>query len=113
MPHPVHKPLGRKRKPKSSASPDVQAITQLTNSARDGKLVAVFGTGISMALTDGNIPALSWKGLVQDGFAYGVTKCKITRQQSDFWQNQLNSSDLDDLLGAAEFMGRKQSPTLL
>jgi hypothetical protein len=98
-----HRPM----KSKSSPAPDGDAITQLKNSASSGKLVAVVGTGVSMALTDGKIPALSWKGLVENGFAYGVAKGIITGQQSKLWKNQLNSSDLDDLLGAAEFMGRK------
>jgi hypothetical protein len=47
------------------------------------------------------------EGLIQHGFTYGVTKAKITKRQSVFWQNQIKSKDLDDLLAAAEFVGRK------
>jgi len=104
MPLATRKSLGRA---KARSTADGEAITQLKKSARDGKLVAVIGTGVSMALTDGKNPALSWKGLIENGFAYGVTKGKITTTQSASWKNQLNSNDLDDLLGAAEFMGRK------
>jgi hypothetical protein len=70
-------------------------------------LVAVIGTGVSVGLTNRAIPALSWKELVRDGFAYGVQKGKITAAQEGTWKGQLDSDDLDDLLGAAEFMGRK------
>jgi hypothetical protein len=60
-----------------------------------------------MALINGKNMALSWKGLVSDGFAYGVTKGKITPEQRNAWENQIGSNDLDDLLSAADFMGRK------
>ncbi|MHB8271932.1 SIR2 family protein [Bradyrhizobium sp.] len=89
------------------SSPEGKALQQLTAAAEEGKLVAIVGTGVSVALTDGKVPALSWKGLIEDGFLYGQTKGKITAAQSDIWKNQLDSGDLDDLLGAAEFMGRK------
>ena len=62
-----------------------------------------------MALTDAKIPALSWKGLIADGFTYGKTKGLITSTQVESWRAQLESSDLDDLLGAAEFVSRKLS----
>ena len=104
MPLATRKSLGRA---KARITADAEAIAQLKKSARDGKLVAVIGTGVSMALTDGKNSALSWKGLIENGFAYGVTKGKITAEQSASWKNQLNSNDLDELLGAAEFMGRK------
>jgi len=87
------------------------SITKLKKSAQGGKLVAVIGTGVSMALTNGKFEALSWKGLVSNGFAYGVTKGKITEEQRKKWEPQLDSSDIDELVGAAEFMGRKlESP---
>jgi hypothetical protein len=77
------------------------------DSVRNGQLVAIIGTGVSMALTGGKNPSLSWKGLVEHGFAYAVKKGRITAKQANAWKSQLDSSDLDDLLGAAEFMGRK------
>jgi len=42
-----------------------------------------------------------------NGFAHGLTKGRINQKQANAWNAQLESSDLDDLLGAAEFMGRK------
>lgn len=83
------------------------SILRLKDSARRGELVIIFGTGVSMGLTNGQFPALSWKGLIRDGFAHGVTKGKITAAQAKAWETQIESNDLDDLLGAAEFMGRK------
>jgi SIR2-like protein/NACHT domain-containing protein len=83
------------------------ALTQLKDSAREKKLVGVIGTGVSMALTNGKNPALSWRGLIESGFAYGLTKAKITPSQKAAWTTQLSSDDMDDLLGAAEFMSRK------
>lgn len=84
-----------------------EPIARLTDSARRGELVVIVGTGVSMALTNGTIPSLSWKGLIEDGFAHGVKKGKITLAQDEAWKAQLDSSDIDDLLSAAEFMGRK------
>jgi hypothetical protein len=81
--------------------------TWICDAVRRNELVAVVGTGVSMALTGGKVPALSWKGLVRDGFAFGAKKGKITSGQVKAWKPQLESSDLDDLLGAAEFMSRK------
>ncbi len=77
-------------------------------SAAKGELVAIMGTGVSLSLTSGKIRALSWKGLVEDGLAHAVKKSLITEKQAAGWlNNQLASDDLDDLLSAAEFVGRK------
>jgi SIR2-like domain len=84
-----------------------EGIRRLTDSARRRELVAIVGTGVSIALTNNKIPALSWKGLVRHGFSYGEKKGKILASQAKAWQPQLDSTDLDDLLGAAEFVGRK------
>jgi hypothetical protein len=45
--------------------------------------------------------------LIRDGFAHGVKKGRISAKQAADWKSQLDSNDLDDLLGAAEFVGRK------
>jgi hypothetical protein len=79
----------------------------ISDAVQRNELVAVVGTGVSMGLTDGKISALSWKGLVRDGFAFGAKKGKITSNQVEAWKPQRVSSGLDDLLGAAEFMSRK------
>lgn len=88
-------------------SPNDSAITRIKQSIAEGKLIAVVGTGISLALTSGKNSALSWKGLVENGFDYGVAKGRISSVQMDAWRAQLQSDDIDDLLSAAEFMGRK------
>lgn len=83
------------------------AIERLSDSAGRGELVAVIGTGVSISLASGRNPALSWKGLIENGFAYGVRKGKIKESQANDWKAQLSSPDVDDLLAAAEFVGRK------
>ena len=83
------------------------SLARIKSSAESGQLVAVIGTGVSVALTDAKVKTLSWRGLIEEGFAFGVTKQKITAQQRKIWESQLNSDDLDDLLSAAEFVGRK------
>lgn len=104
MPKKASKPLQR--------LPHADRLLQLTESASRGELVAVVGTGVSVALTDNKIPELTWKGLVQHGFAYGVGKGKISDAQAKIWEPHLDSTDLDDLLSAAELMGRKlEAPT--
>jgi hypothetical protein len=99
-------PKAGKSRAKSSAGA-VQAISRLVESARSGELVAVVGTGVSLALTDGKNRALSWKGLILDGFGRARDLGRITKTQFDHWQSQRDSDDLDDLLAAAEFIGRK------
>jgi hypothetical protein len=82
-------------------------LDQLKDSAANGKLVVVIGTGSSVALTEGKYPGLTWRGLIESGFAYCVTKDKIPASKIGDWEKQINSSDLDEFLGAAEFIGRK------
>jgi hypothetical protein len=82
-------------------------INQVLESARRGELVVVCGSGLSMGLTNGAMPALSWRGLIKNGFEYAVTKGKIAAKQADSWQMQRESADIDELLSAAEFLGRK------
>jgi hypothetical protein len=85
----------------------MQATVRLENLVSESKLIAVIGTGVSLALTEGTFPALSWKGLIRHGFAYSVQKARLTELQSESWKNHIESDDLDELLSAAEFMGRK------
>jgi hypothetical protein len=94
--------------PKSQVT-TLNAVSNLVDAIKERKLVAVVGTGVSLALTENKFPTLSWKGLVEDGFDYGLTKGKITPVQHEAWKSQIGSNDLDDLLSAAEFMGRKLS----
>jgi hypothetical protein len=81
--------------------------SNIVDAAQKGELVAIIGTGSSLALTDGRIPSLAWRGLVESGFEFGRTKGKISDAQVLSWTAQLASQDLDELLSAAEFMSRK------
>ena len=80
-------------------------MRKIIESAKHGKLVVIVGAGMSVGLTNGLAP--SWTGLIKNGFDYGVKKGRITTTQLTAWSSQLASSDMDDLLSAAEFMGRK------
>lgn len=80
-------------------------MQKIIDSARQGKLVIVVGAGVSIGLTNGGLP--SWGNLIKDGFGYAKKKGRITEAQFVAWNEQLNSSDMDDLLAAAEFVGRK------
>ena len=80
-------------------------MRKIIESAKQGKLVVIGGAGMSVGLTSGLAP--SWTGLIKNGFDYGVKKGRITTTQMTAWSSQLASSDIDDLLSAAEFMGRK------
>lgn len=99
--------IGASVKPTAKARKFVanDASTQILESARRNELVIIVGAGVSVALTKGCIP--SWKGLIESGFRFGVTKGTISDAQRDYWQGQLTSVDIDDLLGAAHFMQRK------
>lgn len=85
----------------------VVAIEKLKKSIASGDLVVIIGSGVSIGLTNNARPALSWKGLIEDGLHYSVQKGKISQPQSDNWRELLKSDDIDDMLGAAEFVGRK------
>jgi len=84
-------------------------ITRIKESASKNELVVVIGTGVSIALTNGKIPTLSWKGLIQNGFEYALKKALITPSQLSIWIPHLDSPDIADLLGAAEFITHKLS----
>jgi hypothetical protein len=88
-------------KPKSS----LDTMGKIVESARKGQLVVVVGTGVSMGLTNNAVP--SWSGLIKSGFAYAHKKGRVSDTQLATWGNLLNASDMDELLGAAEFIGRK------
>src|SRR5438874_7324069 len=98
--------MPRKSSRKNPSRPArADGVLTVMDSARRGELVAIVGTGVSIGLTDNKIPALSWRGLILHGFAHGVQKGTISAAQEKAWRMQLDSNDLDDLLGAAEFMG--------
>lgn len=87
------------------AKPTQDPMGRIVESAQQGKLVVIVGAGVSAGLTNGVVP--SWTGLIKSGFDYGEKKGRITATQLTTWSSQLGSSDIDDLLVAAEFIGRK------
>jgi hypothetical protein len=91
--------------PNRAAKIDHDPMQRIIESAQQGKLVVIVGAGVSAGLTNGVAP--SWSGLIKSGFEYGKKKGRITDTQLTTWSSQLASSDMDDLLGAAEFIGRK------
>lgn len=52
--------------------------------------ILVIGTGVSIALTDNQVPQLSWTGLIRSGFNYAVEIGKINKAEADNWLNILN-----------------------
>lgn len=87
--------------------PSCEKIENVKLSAEKGELVIVVGTGVSLALTAGKYPHLSWTGLIRDGFKFALEKGFIDEAQQHRFAAQLESSDVDELLSAAEFMGKK------
>ncbi len=85
--------------------PALGPMEKIVESARQGQLVVVVGTGVSMGLTSNAVP--SWSGLIKSGFDYAHKRGKVSDTQLTTWSNLLTSSDMDDMLGAAEFVGRK------
>lgn len=83
------------------------AVKSIQESIAKGELIVVVGTGVSISLTNNEYKQLSWTGLIESGFAFGGVKGKITEAQIESWSDQLHSSDIDDVLSAAEFVGRK------
>ncbi|WP_156029630.1 SIR2 family protein [Ancylobacter sp. FA202] len=82
-------------------------IETVRESARSGNLVVVLGAGASIALTPKIRPPLSWVGLVKSGLSYATQRGHVNESQNRRYIEALESADIDDLLGVAEFVGRK------
>ncbi|WP_243054630.1 SIR2 family protein [Pseudomonas sp. BP01] len=82
-------------------------IEKLKQDIAVGDLIVVIGTGVSIGLTKNKRPALSWQGLIADGLQCALQKGKINAEQNERWHGSLYTDDLDDMLGAAEYVGRK------
>ena len=82
-------------------------LDDLRAQIKAGKVMVFAGTGISTATTKGN-PVASWTGLLMNG----VERCEaLIKNLPDGWgkriRDQIQSPDMDDLLAAAEQVGRK------
>ncbi|WP_159815785.1 SIR2 family protein [Pseudomonas sp. 18058] len=82
-------------------------IEKLKKKIASGDLVVVIGTGVSIGLTNNKRPALSWQGLIATGLENALQKGKITSSQSELYSKLLYTDDVDDMLVAAEYVGRK------
>ncbi len=89
------------------STPESATIDKLKKSIASGDLVVVIGSGVSIGLTNNSRPELSWKGLIEDGLKHCLQKGKASLLQTDNWGELLKSNDIDDMLGTAEFVGRK------
>ena len=83
------------------------ALEDIKGSAAAGKLVVVSGAGISMSLAHRTTPAVNWPALLDHAFMFAQRKGKLDEVQYRRWKDALTSSDLDDLLSAADFVSRK------
>lgn len=83
------------------------AVNAIKNSLERDELIIVVGTGCSISLTGGHVKELSWKGLISSGFDFAKAKGKLTEAQYNSWCSMLDSTDIDDTLSAAEYVGRK------
>ncbi|WP_238192938.1 hypothetical protein, partial [Methylobacterium frigidaeris] len=79
----------------------------IRKSADEGKLVVIFGAGASIALTQKSKKALSWIDLVRSGLDHARARGFVKDIQHNRYVDALQSDDIDELLGAAEFIGRK------
>lgn len=80
---------------------DIQASIQA------GQLVVVAGAGTSLSLASRRTPAYSWPKLLENAFTYAEKMGRIDDRQRQRWSETISSGDLDELLGAAEFVSRK------
>lgn len=83
------------------------SVEDITKSASSGNLVVVLGAGSSISLTAKSKRGLSWVGLVRSALEYGHERGLVSEAQYFRNLDVLSSDDIDDLLGVAEFVGRK------
>ncbi|BDG72905.1 SIR2 family protein [Roseomonas fluvialis] len=82
-------------------------IESIRQSAKNGNLIVVFGAGASIALNLKSKIAPSWPSLVKSGLDYALARALINEEQVQRYSSAATSGDIDDMLGAAEFVGRK------
>jgi len=82
-------------------------LEDIRASAQAGQLVVVTGAGTSLSLASRATPAFDWPRLLQNAFAYAEKMGRIDDHQHHRWSETIGSGDLDELLGAAEFVSRK------
>lgn len=83
------------------------SLDDIRQSANSGELIVVLGAGSSIALTSKSKSAPNWPQLIQNGLEYGQSRGLVSSEQKARYFEALNSQDIDDMLAAAEFVGRK------
>lgn len=82
-------------------------IDDIRQAAKAGQLVVVTGAGTSLALASKATPSHSWPKLIESAFEFAEKSGRIDQNQHERWSKTINSGDMDELLGAAEFVSRK------
>jgi hypothetical protein len=82
-------------------------LTELKEAATTGKLVIIFGAGTSLGIAHVATPARSWTDLLKRAFSFANEAGHVDDAQHQRWLSTLVAGDLDELLGAAEFVSRK------
>lgn len=83
------------------------SIEEIKHSAENGKLIVVLGAGVSIGLMPRSTAPLNWTNLIKSGLSYGLQRGLLNDDQLRRNEDALMSQDMDDLLGAAEFVSRK------
>lgn len=83
------------------------SIEDIRRSAEQGQLVVVLGAGVTMSLATKASNALNWSGLIKSALLYGNSRSLLTDKQFARYSEALETEDLDELLGVAEFASRK------
>ena len=86
-------------------SSTTRELEEILSSLAAGDLIIVIGSGVSVAMSDGVLP--NWPNLIKLGLSHCQKKGIINEAQHNRWTSTLQSDDIDELLGTAEFMARK------
>ncbi len=82
-------------------------IAELKDAAASGKLVVVLGAGVSLSIASPITPAKSWTDLLRNALIFANEAGHVDDAQHKRQLEALNSGDMDELLGAAQFVSRK------
>ncbi|HXH37940.1 MAG TPA: SIR2 family protein, partial [Thermoanaerobaculia bacterium] len=80
---------------------DNELLDELKQRIADDSVVFVVGSGVSVQAT-GNMPCASWTGLLRHAIDYARSLGLMTEPVANLTRQQIESGDLDLLLGAAQ-----------
>lgn len=82
--------------------------TDLVDQLRNGKVIVMAGTGVSIEATGNSNSRASWKGLIQDGLKRAsAIDPSITSDWLARCEEELSSGNLDDMLSVAEKVSKR------